>query len=67
MRAGVLKDMGTYIYRRQNKVAQYIKTSTDFDLLLEAQWRPGSQVSRIWWYQAVIYIHGLAGGGRGVV
>ena len=61
-------EMGTYISRRQNIVAQYIATRPIFDMCLEAEKRIGSRVSMRWWEHEGIYFVGLweAGGGMGI-
>ena len=45
------EDIGTYIMRRQNMVAQYISTRTIMDLCEQPTQRPGAWVSRRWWEQ----------------
>ena len=54
-----LKDMETYISRRQNTVAQFIATSPIMDLCLAAERRLGPQVSRRWWDQDGVYVDGM--------
>ena len=49
MRETGLEDMGTYISRHNNTVAQYIVVRPILDLCLEADWRPGLQVTNRWW------------------
>ena len=67
MRAAGMEEMGTYISRRQNIVAQYIATRPIFDMCLEAERKMGSRVSMRWWEHEGIYFVGLweAGGGWG--
>ena len=42
------KEIGTYVTRRQNKVAQYIATRLILDLCERSAWRPGSWLSWRW-------------------
>ena len=44
-----LKEMETYVYRRQNTVAQYIATRTIMEMCLAEKQRPGPRVSMRWW------------------
>ena len=58
----VLEDIGVYINRLQNKVAQYIATRTITDFCLAAEWTPGMCVSRQWWEQPSLDIMGIRAG-----
>ena len=44
-----LKEVETYVYRRQNTVAQYIATRTIMEMCLAEKRRPGPRVSMRWW------------------
>ena len=50
------EDIGTYVTRRQNTVAQYIATRSILDLYDRSDWRTGVWVSQRWWYQDVFYL-----------
>ena len=41
-------DIGTYVTRRQNTVAQYIDTQSILDLCERSDWMPGAWVYRKW-------------------
>ena len=43
--------MGTYITRRQKKVARYIVTGPILELFAEVEQRPGALVLKKWWDQ----------------
>ena len=43
-----LEEMGTYKYRFQNTVVQYIVMRTILELLLEADRGPGSRLPKKW-------------------
>ena len=45
------KGIGTYITRRQNKVAQYIATRPILEFCERSTGRPGARVFRRWWVQ----------------
>ena len=45
------KEIGVYVTRRQNTVAQYIATQPILELCERSIWRPGSWVSWRWWEQ----------------
>ena len=66
-----LEEIGVYIARRQNMVAQYISTRNIIDLCLEAERNPGMRLSRRWWEHPALDIMGVglgqvaAEGGRG--
>ena len=44
-----LGEIGVYIVRRQNTVAQYIATRPIMDLCLTAERKPVMRLSRRWW------------------
>ena len=46
-----MKELYTYIIRRQNTVAQYIVTWPIMEMFEEADRRMGAQVSKRWWEQ----------------
>ena len=54
-----LGEIGIYIARRHNMVAQYIATHPIIELCLEAEWKPGLRLSRRWWEQPAVYIMGI--------
>ena len=54
-----LQELETYASCHQNKVAQYIATTTIIDLCLESKWRPGARVAMRWWEQEVWYLEGM--------
>ena len=45
------EEIGTYVTRRQNKVAQYIATQQILELFELSVWRPGGWISWRWRYQ----------------
>ena len=49
----VLEEIGVYISRHQNTVAQYIVTCPIMDLCLAAEHKTGMRLSRKWWEQPV--------------
>ena len=49
LQAEGLDTMEIYITRLQNMVTQYTVMRLIFDLYMEAEWRPGSQVPMQWW------------------
>ena len=51
-----LEEIGAYIARRQNTVAQYISTCLIMDLCLVAEWRTGLNLYMRWWEHRTIYI-----------
>ena len=53
-----LEDIGVYISRLHNTVAQYIKTRTIIKLCLVAEWNPGLRIYRRWWEHTALYILG---------
>ena len=67
-----LDEIGVYIARRQNTVAQHIATHPIMDLFLAAEQKPGLQLSRRCWEQPALDIlgiiagHAASGGGGGV-
>ena len=44
-----LEELETYIFIRQNMVAQYIVTRPIIDLCLEADRQPGARLVQRWW------------------
>ena len=50
------EDIGTYVTRRQNTVAQYIVTRPILDLCDWYAWRTGVWVSQRWWEQDRFYL-----------
>ena len=54
-----LDEIGTYITRRQNMVAQYITTRPILDLYERSAWRPGARVSQRWWEQDGLDLEGV--------
>ena len=57
-----LEEIGVYIARHQNTVAQYIATRTIMDLCLAAERRMGMRLSRQWWDQPTLDITGIRAG-----
>ena len=51
MAEAIFKEIGTYVTRRQNTVAQYIAAQTILYLCEQSAWRPGVWVSWRWWDQ----------------
>ena len=49
MEEAVFEEIGVYIKRRQNTVAQYIATRPILDLCERSVQRPGAWVSWRWW------------------
>ena len=43
------EEIGTYVTRRQNMVAQYIATRPILDFYERSAWRTGERVYRKWW------------------
>ena len=66
-----LEDIGLYIARRQNTVAQYIATRPIMYICLVVELHPGMRLSRRWWEKPALDIleirawHALAEGGGG--
>ena len=58
----VLDDIGVYIARCHNTVAQYIVTRPIMELCMAAERRLGMQLLRIWWYQTTLDIIGIRAG-----
>ena len=52
------EEIGTYITRRQNMVAQYIVTRPILDLCEQSARRPVAWLSRPWWYQERLELEG---------
>ena len=55
-----LEEIGVYIARLQNTVAQYISTRTIMNLFLAAERNPGMHLSRKCWEQPAIGIMGIS-------
>ena len=55
----VLEEIGVYITRHQNTVAQYILIRPIVDLCLAAERKPGTRLSRWWWEQPTLDIMGI--------
>ena len=55
----VLEEIGVYISRRQNTVAQYIPNRHIMHLCLAAERNPGMHLSRQWWEQPALDILGI--------
>ena len=56
MAEAVFEDIGTYVTRRQNTVAQYIATRPILDLCDWSAWSTGVWVSQRWWEQDGFYL-----------
>ena len=54
-----LQEAKTYVYRRQNKAAQFIDIRTIVDLYLAVERRPGSRVTKPWWEQDGLDVEGM--------
>ena len=54
-----LEEIGVYIARRQNTIAQYIATRPIVDLCLAAERRPGMRLLWRWWDQPALDILGV--------
>ena len=52
------EDIGEYILKRHNTIAQYIATRPIMDLCKKMVRRPGGWVSQRWWVKEGIYIAG---------
>ena len=52
------EEIGDYVMRRHNTVAQYVVTRPILDLFEWSVWRPGVWVSWRWWEQEVLYLEG---------
>ena len=52
------EEIGTYVTRRQNTVAQYIATRLIMKLCERSAWRPGVWVYRWWWDQDGLDLEG---------
>ena len=59
LQAKGMDKMETFIFRRQNMVAQYIAMQPILDVCLEAERRPGLQVPMRWYEQAGMDLTGL--------
>ena len=57
-----LEEIGAYISRRQNKVAQYIETRHIMDLCLAEERNPGMRLYRQWWEHPDLNIMGIRAG-----
>ena len=55
-----LEDIGVYIARRYNTVAQYIATRPMMDLCLAAERKTVMCLSRRWWEQPTLNIMGIS-------
>ena len=53
-----MDEVDQYALRSKNMVTQYIATRPIMDLYEEALWRPGTQISKIWWEQEGLYLQG---------
>ena len=51
-----LEEIGAYIARRQNTVAQYILTRPVMDLCLVEEWKTGMRLYMQWWENTTLYI-----------
>ena len=58
MEEAVFEEIGVYILKRQNKVAQYISMRPILDLCERLVRRPGAYVSWMWWEQEGLDIAG---------
>ena len=58
MEEAIFEDIGVYIQKRQNTVAQYIATRPIMDLCEQSVRRPGAWVYCRWWYQEGINLGG---------
>ena len=54
-----LKELETYVYYHQNKVAQYIATRPIMGLCLATKRRPGIRVAMRWWEKEVWDLEGM--------
>ena len=52
------EDMGVYVTRRHNVVAQYIAMQPILDICEQYVWRTGAWVSRRWWDQEGLDLEG---------
>ena len=52
------EDMGAYVLKRQNTVAQFIAMWPIMDLCKKPERRPGEWFSRRWWYQEILDLPG---------
>ena len=52
------EDMGAYVLKRQNTVAQYITMWPIMDLCKKPVRRPGQWFARRWWYQEILDLAG---------
>ena len=52
------KEIGAYVTRRHNRVAQYIVTRPILDLCERSVWRTGLWVSWRWWEQEGLDLEG---------
>ena len=59
-----LEEIGVYIARRHNMVAQYIVTRPIMDLCLVAERDPVMRLSRRWWENPALDILGIRAGHR---
>ena len=53
------EEIGAYILKRYNTVAQYIEARLIMDLCKRSVWRPGDWVARRWWEQEGIKLLGV--------
>ena len=53
------QEVETYVFLRQNTVAQFIATRTIIDLCLDMEWRPGSRVTNWWWDKYRFDVEGM--------
>ena len=59
MEEAVLQYVETYIYRCQNTSTPFIATRPIINLFMEADRRPGSQVTKRWWGQLGLDFEGM--------
>ena len=57
-----LEEIGVYIARRQNMVAQYIATRPIIDLCLAEERNPGMRLFKRWWEQLALNIMSIRAG-----
>ena len=57
-----LDEIGVYIARHQNTVAQYIATRPIMEFCLETDWRPGMRLSQRSWEKTALDIMGIRAG-----
>ena len=56
MGKAVFEEIGVYVTRRHNTVAQYITTRPILDLCEKSDQQPREWVSRRWWFLTEIYL-----------